>query len=55
MNIKKNTNKTLKLTQKQREIIMGLILEDGHLETRTNGKTYRLVEHSIKQKDYVLW
>lgn len=56
MKIKKNKIKSLKITQKQREIITGLILGDGHLETRTNSKTYRLkVEHSIKQKDYVLW
>jgi hypothetical protein len=53
MKLKKNKIKSLKLTQKQCEIITGLILGDGHLETRTNGKTYRLkVEHSIKQKDY---
>lgn len=47
--------KGLKLTNKQRELIVGLILGDGHLETQ-NTRTYRLkVEHSIKQKDYVDW
>ena len=56
MKLKKNKTKILKLTQKQREIITGLVLGDGHLETRTNGRTYRLkIEHSIIQKDYVLW
>lgn len=45
----------LRLTNTQREILVGLILGDGHLETR-NGRTYRLkVEHSIKQKEYVDW
>ncbi len=51
----KTLNK-LKLTTKQKEIIVGVILGDGHLETQNNGRTYRLkVEHSIKQKEYVDW
>lgn len=46
---------TLILTGRQRELIIGLLLGDGHLETQ-NGRTYRLkVEHSITQKDYVDW
>ncbi len=46
----------LKLTSRQREILIGLLLGDGHLETQNNGRTYRLkVEHSIKQRDYVDW
>jgi len=50
-----NYKKTLTLTKKQRELIIGLLLGDGHLETQ-NGRTYRLkIEHSIKQKDYVDW
>lgn len=45
-----------KLTSPQREILVGLLLGDGHLETQNNGRTYRLkVEHSVKQKDYTLW
>lgn len=41
-----------KLTEQQREITVGLLLGDGHLETRTNGRTYRLkVEHSEEQID----
>jgi len=48
--------KTLTLTKLQREILVGTLLGDGHLETRDGGKTYRLkIEHSIKQKEYVDW
>ncbi len=44
----------LKLTRKQKEMLVGLLLGDGHLETQDNGKTYRLkIEHSILQKEYV--
>jgi len=40
----------------QREVLVGLLLGDGHLETQNGGKTYRLkVEHSIAQKDYAAW
>lgn len=47
--------KQLKFTNEQRELIVGLLLGDGHLETQNN-QTYRLkVEHSIKQKNYVDW
>jgi hypothetical protein len=57
MNIKEieEIKKNLKLTKKQRGIIVGLLLGDGHLETQNNGKTYRLkVEHSLEQKDYTI-
>ena len=48
--------KSLSLTQEQREIIVGKILGDGHLETMNGGKTYRLkIEQSAYQKDYVYW
>lgn len=48
--------KRLKLSKVQREIIIGLLLGDGHLETQNNGRTYRIkIEHSIKQKVYVDW
>ncbi len=44
------------LTPLQREVLIGLLLGDGHLETQNGGKTYRLkVEHSIDQKDYTIW
>jgi len=43
----------LKLTRKQRDVLVGLLLGDGHLETRNNGKTYRLkIEYSNKNKEY---
>lgn len=46
----------LKLTPKQREILIGLLLGDGHLETQNDGLTYRLkIEHCQAQKDYVKW
>lgn len=48
--------KQLRLTKRQRHILVGLLLGDGHLETQDNGRTYRLkVEHSIRQKEYVQW
>jgi len=48
--------KNLALTRIQKEIIVGKLLGDGHLESSNKGMTYRLkVEHSIKQKDYVDW
>ena len=47
---------SVSLSRKQREIIVGKLLGDGHLETRTNGKTFRLkIEHSYKQMVYVDW
>ena len=47
---------TLKLSEIQRSILIGLLLGDGHLETQNNGRTYRLkVEHSLRQKDYLEW
>jgi hypothetical protein len=48
--------KQLKLTAVQRQVLVGLLLGDGHLESVTAGKTYRLkTEYSEKQKDYLLW
>ncbi len=48
--------KKLKLTERQREILIGVLLGDGHLETQDQGRTYRLkIEHSIKQRAYVEW
>jgi len=44
----------LRLNKKQKDIIVGLLLGDGHLETQNSGKTFRLkIEHSINQKEYV--
>jgi DNA-binding transcriptional regulator WhiA len=48
--------KTLSLNKLQRDILIGLMLGDGHLETQNNGKTYRLkVEQSAKRAEYVQW
>ena len=48
--------KSLRLTQVQREILIGTLLGDAHLETQNDGKTFRLkIEHSLKQKCYVDW
>ena len=44
----------LKLTNKQREVLVGLILGDGHLETQNDGRTYRLkIEQSETHIAYV--
>lgn len=51
-----NYKKNLKLTKTQKDVLIGLVLGDGHLETQNKGTTYRLkVEHSIEQKEYVDW
>jgi len=48
--------RNLKLSEKQREILVGLLLGDGHLETQNNSKTFRLkVGHSVQQAKYVDW
>ena len=48
--------RTLKLTSKQREVLVGKLLGDGHLETQDRGRTFRLnVEHGIAQREYVIW
>lgn len=44
------------LSKIQRDVLAGLLLGDGHLETQNGGRTYRLkVEHGLKQRDYVQW
>src|SRR6185369_14434589 len=51
-----NRNNLKQMNQSQRSILVGLLLGDGHLETVTRDRTYRLkVEHSLKQKEYVDW
>ena len=46
----------LSLTQRQKEILIGTILGDGHLEKLYTPELGRLkIEHSYKQKDYVDW
>lgn len=48
--------KTLRLTDAQRSIIVGMLLGDGHLETQNGRKTFRLkIEHTASQQFYVDW
>lgn len=48
--------KTLKLSEIQKQVLVGTLLGDGCLETQNKGRTYRLkIEHSFQQKDYVDW
>jgi len=44
----------LALTSRQRELMLGLLLGDGHLE-RQNAKGWARVEHSVRQTAYVTW
>jgi recombination protein RecA len=49
-------NQALIITARQKQIIVGKLLGDGHLETQTRGRTYRLkIEHSYHQRKYVNW
>src|SRR2546427_2396525 len=44
------------LTSRQREILVGLLLGDGHLEKQNAQGWARLkVEHSVRQIEYVTW
>lgn len=46
--------KELKLSQQQREVLIGILLGDGCLETSDKGYTYRLlIEQSEKHREYV--
>jgi len=46
----------LQLTDEQREVLVGVLLGDGHLETQNNGRTYRLkIEHTHWQEAYTNW
>lgn len=45
----------LKLSDIQRQAIVGLLLGDAHLETQNKGRTYRLkFEYSVKHSDYAM-
>lgn len=45
--------KTLKLTDLQREVLVGVLLGDACLETQNHGRTYRLkIEHGMSQASY---
>ncbi len=48
--------KSLRLSKRQRELVVGLLLGDGHLETQNGGRTFRLkVEHGSAQREYLEW
>ena len=48
--------KVIKLSERQRSIIVGTLLGDGHLEAVNKGQTYRLkITHSVRQKEYIEW
>ena len=48
--------KNLPLSHVQRSVVIGSILGDGNLSRNWSGTNYRLkVNHSVKQKRYVLW
>jgi hypothetical protein len=40
----------LKPSREQREVLVGLILGDGHLGTQDNGRTYRLIYSQSKER-----
>lgn len=45
---------TLRLTDVQREIVVGVLLGDAHLETQNDGRSYRLkIEQGIHHAEYV--
>ena len=47
---------TLKLSPRQKEILVGVLLGDGHLERLYKPNLARLkIEHSVNQKEYVDW
>lgn len=50
----KEYKKRLHLTRELREILVGILLGDAHLETQNNGRTYRLkIEQALTHKEYV--
>lgn len=53
-NLKLYKQQLFKLTKKQKEIAIGVLLGDGCLQTQNKGKTFRLkFEQSFKHKDYI--
>ncbi len=44
---------SLKLTDEQREVLIGVLLGDAHLETQNGGRTYRMkLEYSTDHREY---
>lgn len=47
-------NEEIKISKIQKEILIGIILGEGHLEKSPNGLSYRLkIEQSKDKKDYI--
>lgn len=54
MIMKKIKQNNIKITKLQKEVLVGLLLGDAHLEKSLNGLSYRLkIEQSNKKKDYI--
>src|SRR3989344_2446768 len=52
----KELKKTLKLSQIQRDVLIGTTLGDGSLKISRSGKAAQLqICHSYSSKEYVLW
>ena len=42
------------VSEDQKEILVGLLFGDAHLETQTNSKSYRLkISQSLRHKEYL--
>ena len=47
---------SLHMTERQRQILYGMLLGDGHLERQHGAQSARLkIEHSVAQRGYVAW
>jgi len=52
----RNYKASLRMSERQRQILNGMLLGDGHLERQGAAETARLkIEHSVAQSSYVAW
>ena len=52
----RNYKASLRMTERQRQILNGMLLGDGHLERQGDAQSARLkIEHSVAQSSYVAW
>lgn len=52
----RNQKASLKMTDRQKQILVGMLLGDAHLERQRGALTARLkIEHSVAQSAYVEW
>ena len=48
--------RSLSMTERQRQLLVGMLLGDGHLERQRGARSARLkIEHSVSQAAYVDW